>query len=435
MQINKKDIELLWNKLLQNKASQAELDILFQYVNDKDIHSPDWNFIQEGIAGEQPENVDYIAMDNEQRADLRRRLLEITTVARPTITTTDMNVDAFTAMDTNATTLPRTTIRPQFRRSWLIAASILLVMGYSIYLFQNPHSNKSTPPPETIVQENDIEPGKAGAILTLGDGRKLILDSVTNGLIASQNGAQAVVKNGQLVYDIAGHATGEVVYNTVTTPKGRKFNMLLPDGTEVWLNAASSIRYPTVFTGWERAVNITGEVFFNVAKNKTTPFRVNVDQRETIHVLGTSFNVNAYVNEFEIQTTLLDGSIRVEAGTAPQAISMVVLKPGQQARLLHPGSGSVNSATAVINVKDDVALDKVIAWKNDYFNLDDIPLSELMRQVERWYDVAVIFENGVPDKRFFGKVNRGISLLDFMEGLKDWGVTFKLENNTLIITK
>lgn len=320
---------------------------------------------------------------------------------------------------------PHTATSVHFMRrwGWVAAASFLVLLGTGVFFMLN----KKTPVKTLAEKPVNITPGKAGAVLTLGDGSQVVLDSLNNGLVAAQNGSQAVLKNGQLVYDNTGQANGQVVYNTISTPKGRQFSLVLPDGSEAWLNAASSVRYPTAFTGWERNVEVTGEVYFEVAKNAEMPFRVNVNHRATIDVLGTDFNVNAYENEKYVNTTLITGSIRIQAGNAEQQGNSVLLKPGQRAQVS-------NSASFSITVTNNADAKNAIAWKNGYFNLDDLSLEELMRQVERWYDVQVVYEKGVPAKSFFGKVNRDLPLLDFMEGLKDWGVRFRLDGRKLIIT-
>lgn len=220
------------------------------------------------------------------------------------------------------------------------------------------------------------------------------------------------------------------MYNTLSTPKGKIYKLLLPDGSLVWLNAASSIRFPTAFTNGERNVEITGEVYFEVTKDAKKPFRVYFSSPPTgkegregaVEVLGTHFNINAYANEDAIRTTLLEGSVKVSAMSNRQS---AILKPGEQVSM---------SQSSHLSQPIPVQTKKVMGWKDGYFSLDDLSLEALMREVERWYDVEVEYENGVPAKAFFGKVNRDLSLFDFMEGLKDWGVRFRLEGRKVIIT-
>lgn len=303
-------------------------------------------------------------------------------------------------------------------RRWLVAAGLLLLLAAGAFYFMN----SDIPATRQVVESAiDIAPGKDGAVLTLADGTRLVLDSMNSGVVAMQNGIQVVLRNGQVVYD-AGKSTGAPQYNTMSTPRGRQFQLLLPDGTKIWLNAASSITYPTFFTGTERRVRVTGEVYFEVAKNAGLPFRVDVDNQATIEVLGTHFNVNAYGNEAAMKTTLLEGSVMV----APVAKRQrpVVLKPDQQAELV-PGAPLV--------VHENADIDKVMAWKNGLFNFDKVPITEVMKQIERWYDITVVYEKGVPDIEFFGELSRNISLNELVDALKDVGVRFRIEEGRKLV--
>lgn len=306
--------------------------------------------------------------------------------------------------------------RVRFLRKWSWAAASVLLIIASIIVF----SNRKSVDADGLA--GNIAPGKEGAILTLADGTQVALDSIGNGVVATQNGMQAVLKNGQLAYTPTGENTGKIAYNTVSTPKGRQFKVVLPDGTSVWLNAASSIRYPTVFASNERKVDVTGEVYFEIAKNERSPFRVNVNNKAGIEVLGTDFNVNAYDNEESISTTLITGSVKVQAG----AVHPVILKPGQQAQLFAAQPG--------LKLVEDPDIEKVIAWKNGAFNFEGMSLKDAMRQLERWYDIEVIYENNkVPDKRLAGEMTRDVPLDGLLKNLGKMGVRYKLKNRTLTI--
>lgn len=302
------------------------------------------------------------------------------------------------------------------RWGWVAAASIIVLMGIGAYLW---NATKNNTHPSVTAQSEDIAPGRSGAILTLADGSQVVLDSLANGVIANQNGTQVLLKDEGLSYDPAGPATGEVAFNTVTTPKGRQFQITLPDGTKVWLNAASSITYPTQFIGKERLVKVSGEVYLEVAKNAAKPFHVNVDERADVEVLGTDFNVNAYADDKSIHTTLLAGAVAV----TPKAGARVALKPGQQAQV------DGNTAT----VFDNVNTEKVMAWKNGLFNFEGARLAEVMRQLERWYDIDVVYEKGVPDITFGGAITRGVSLKGLLSGLEGSEVHFRIEGRKLIV--
>ncbi|MFT3935299.1 MAG: DUF4974 domain-containing protein [Chitinophagaceae bacterium] len=311
-------------------------------------------------------------------------------------------------------------------RWWRYAAAavIILLIGGAAYLLL---PTKQLPKQEIVkntVQKKDIDPGRMGAILTLDNGKSVVLDSMGNGLVASQNGSNAVLINGKLVYNTGSAAATGISYNTMTTPKGRQFQMVLPDGTKVWLNAASSLRYPVAFAGNERKVEITGEVYFEVAKNAAMPFRVMINKETSVEVLGTHFNINAYANESSINTTLLEGSVKVTGGN-----NKAMLKPGQQARINNAATNA-----AAIEVLSDVNTDKVVAWKDGVFNFQDAKLHEVMRQLERWYDIDVVYEKDVPEMEFVGKMGRDLSLSAVLRGLKNSKVHYRVEGRKLVIS-
>lgn len=294
-----------------------------------------------------------------------------------------------------------------------VAASILLVMGLgTLFLIQN--SNQS-PVVATPRLADDKEPGKTGAILTLSNGSKIVLDSLGNGLLANQNNTTISKKNGGLVYNKVGNDT-QTVYNTMTTPRARQYNLELSDGTKVWLNASSSITFPTSFAANERKVILTGEAYFEVAKDKTRPFRVSVNDMQ-VNVLGTHFNVNAYDDEAAVNTTLLEGSVLLtEKG------KKVLLKPGQQAQKQKSGA---------IVVNDNVNLDEVMGWKNGVFYFDNASIQTVLRQVSRWYDVDVVFEKGIPTRTFEGEIQRNLQLSQVLKILEKNKVHFKIDGNIL----
>ncbi|QJB38662.1 FecR domain-containing protein [Chitinophaga oryzae] len=315
------------------------------------------------------------------------------------------------------TVTPARTLSPLRKWGWAAAAAVLLLAGgtYYRYAYRQPATFVAAAPAI-------IEPGKQGAILTLSDGRQVVLDSLNNGVVAKQSGASIVMADGQLVYDPTVAGTAAMQYNKMTTPKGRQFRVTLPDGTNVWLNAASSLRYPTSFTGNERRVEVTGEAYFDVVKNAGKPFIVQVKDKADIEVLGTSFNINAYENEQAIRTTLLNGGVRVGVPSTDYK-KAVVLTPGQQAQI----------AGQQITVAVNQPTDKILAWKNGLFNFDGADLEEVMRQLERWYDIEVIYENGIPHTRFIGELSRQIALTDLLDILKRTEVDFRVEGRKLIV--
>lgn len=297
----------------------------------------------------------------------------------------------------------------KFNWRWAVAAAIILAVSTLVFILDN---NRNQQPDNTTQTIADLPPGKSGAILTLADGTQLVLDSLENGVIASQNGSETILENGKLIYNTMANGEEIVQYNVMSTPKGRQFNVVLPDGTIVWLNAASSIRYPTVFKGNQRNVSVTGEAYFEVARNAKMPFIVNANNKGQIEVLGTHFNVDAYDNNATLSATLLEGSIKVN-GT--------LIKPGQQAQ--------ISDAVHVINADTS----KVMAWKHGLFNFDGVKLEEVMKQLERWYDIEVVYEKGIPNIAFGGEMTKNISLSGLLLVLEKSDIHFRLEGRKLIV--
>ncbi|HEY8916087.1 MAG TPA: FecR domain-containing protein [Chitinophaga sp.] len=307
---------------------------------------------------------------------------------------------------------------PSFFRRWSWAAVLIPVLAIGIYFLAPGRKDRVQPPMQA--KAADIAPGRNGAVLTLANGTQVVLDSLGNGVIATQKGAKVLLKAGQLSY---APVQGEGVdFNSITTPKGRQFKLVLPDGTGVWLNAASSLRYPVSFTGKTRQVEVTGEAYFEVAENANMPFHVKVNGNTNIEVLGTHFNVNAYENEQHISTTLVAGRIKVSAGTAAAS---VILEPGQQAQ--------TGRSAADLKVVSNADIEKTTAWKNGLFNFNGATLHEVMRQLERWYDIEVVYEKGAPDITFWGKMTKDISLNGLLIGLEKSDVHLRLEGRKLIV--
>jgi transmembrane sensor len=293
----------------------------------------------------------------------------------------------------------------------LVAASVVAVLGLGYFKF----SQKDNSTPFVVANEkNIILPGKTGAILTLADGSQIVLDSVANGVVANQSNTAVSKKDGELVY--TGENNGKAVTNIMTTPRGRQYKLELSDGTKVWLNASSSITFPTSFATNERKVSIKGEVYFEVAKDKSRPFTVNVRDVE-VKVLGTHFNINSYDDENEINTTLLEGSVLVG-----KKDKKVLLKPGQQAEIKNTGA---------LAVKEIDNFDAVMAWKKGMFYFNNASLETVLRQLSRWYDVDIIFEKGVVSRNFEGEINRDLELSQVLKILEGNNIHFKIEGKIL----
>lgn len=310
-------------------------------------------------------------------------------------------------------------------RYWWAAALVIIAAG--LWLYPMLTRNRSTGQTEQSGNAAVIMPGTNGAVLTLADGSIIQLDSLPDGIVTTRDGAKVRLHNHQLLYEQEENGTdARGLYNTMSTPGGKQFMLVLPDGTRVWMNAASSIRYPTRFDDDARDVEISGELFFEVAKDKSRPFRVNLNDGSKLEVLGTSFNINAYDDEADINTTLIDGSIRVESKNG----DALVLKPLQQAQLLRTGNADEKKQIRLLNGPD---IEKVLAWKNGAFDFSNTSLGEMMRQLCRWYNITVEYPRGIPALEFEGKMSRNITLNGLLKILDQSGVHFRLEGKKLIV--
>lgn len=266
--------------------------------------------------------------------------------------------------------------------------------------------------------ESDLPPGSNKAILTLADGSQVVLDNSANNQSLNQGGSQVVNEAGRLAYHPQDNHAVEVVFNTLATPRGGQYQLTMADGSKAWLNAASSIRYPNIFVGAERRVQITGEVYFEIEKNAAMPFKVEVDGME-IKVLGTHFNVNAYNGQDAVETTLVEGSVVVAKGSNSMA-----LKPGQQAQV---GAGGAMSLV------ENADMGEVLAWKNGLFQFNKADIKTVMEQIARWYDVEVIYEGNV-SALFGGSIPRDMSASNVFKALElTGGVHFQIRGKTVIV--
>ena len=301
----------------------------------------------------------------------------------------------------------------------IAAAAAAIVIGLSVYLADR-RSAREALAEQVQKVSSDAPPGIKKASLTLSSGKIIELNDRAQGIIG-QDGEANLVKQGTgtLVYRPLPRQTIEQVFNTMSTPRGGQYQLVLPDGTQVWLNAASSIRYPTVFTGPERNVDITGEAYLEVARDAAHPFHVQVNG-VTVEVLGTSFNVNSYSLKSEIKTTLIEGKVRVSKGQAT-----ATLLPGQE-----------GTATAdKIMVTSKVDMDNVLSWKNGLFSFENAGIDEVLSEVSRWYDLDVSFEGEKPDQHYGGKIPMNLYASQMLSILEKSGVHFRIEGKKLIIMK
>jgi transmembrane sensor len=317
------------------------------------------------------------------------------------------------------------------RTAWFrYAAAILIIIGVGSYLYlanqkEKPSVTQNNPNPV----KNDVAPGGNRATLTLADGSKIVLDSAKSGQLAREaNATITKTADGKIVYDADEKLGDRLLFNTMATPRGGQYQLTLPDGSQVWLNAESSITYPAAFNTNERKVSITGEAYFEVAKDKTKKFIVDVDGKASVEVLGTHFNVNAYREENVIATTLIEGAVRLSANaytsTPPLGNAVhtpLILKPGQQGQLSDRG----------LSLAANPDLEQVMAWKNGMFLMTKMDLPTIMRQISRWYDVDFVFDATSNNRTFSGGISRNLPLSEILELLKASGVSFRLEGKTL----
>jgi len=297
---------------------------------------------------------------------------------------------------------------------WVIAAaaaSVLIALG--VFSYKGSHEVAAD---QAMKIAETVQPGGSKALLTLSDGQTIILDRAKNGMLANQgNSSVTKAETGLLVYKASSKSAAPgLSYNTLSTPRGGKYRLELPDGTKVWLNAASSIRYPTAFSGRERKVSITGEAYFEVVHNEKMPFRVQVG-KAVVEDLGTQFVINSYDNEPDVKVSLLEGVVKViPAGT----VTGKVLKPGEQARVAEGGE---------MKIIKDADVQGAVAWKNGLFNFSGADLKTIMRQLERWYDITVVYAPGLPAYHFGGQTYMNGSLSEVLKVLELSGIHFRIE--------
>ncbi|HWK03827.1 MAG TPA: FecR family protein [Puia sp.] len=305
--------------------------------------------------------------------------------------------------------------RKRLIRGLSVAAVLLLSLG-SVYLFSR--LGKKSVQPAAVAKY--LAPGGNRAVLILGDGTRITLDSAVNGLVAQQGGVRVVkTATDELSYQATAGTGGGVSYNTMETPRGGQYRLSLPDGTRVWLNSASSIRYPSAFVGKDRSVELSGEAYFEVAKDSKKPFLVRARNME-VQVLGTEFNLMAYADEEEVQTTLVTGAVEVVKDRQRQQV-----RPGQQAAWAD-GSSSFRIGQA--------DLKSVLAWKDGFFRFDNGGIAAIMRQIARWYDVEVVYEGAPPAEQFYGFLPRQEYASQILDALElTHNVHFRMEGKRIVV--
>lgn len=309
--------------------------------------------------------------------------------------------------------------KKSFAIAWMAAAAMLIIVAAAglLYHQHNKHVNNNV-----IARKQEIKPGSNKAILTLANGQKVVLTDSTSGEIAMQAGIKITkTAKGQIIYELpAGIVTSNrpPEYNNIEAPTGGQWEVILPDRSKVWLNARSSLTYPTYFAGNERKVKLIGEAYFEIAHNKEMPFRV-VSKTQTVQVLGTHFNIMAYEDEQIIKTTLLEGSVKISDGGRER-----ILVPGEQAQV----------SNAALKVTSDVDLEDVISWKSGYFKFNE-SLESIMRKISRWYNVEIDYTGNIdPSQRFGGKISRYKNLASALKIMELTGnVHFKIQGRRVIV--
>jgi len=304
-----------------------------------------------------------------------------------------------------------------------VAASILLAVSAAIFVVINKNDSSK----QLFAAGKQLKPGTNTATLTLADGSKILLNNAANGIISNQGGITvSKLSNGRLLYTVKEDSgsladlSDSIRFNTIETPKGGQYQVRLPDGTNVWLNASSSLRYPTVFTGRERKVNLDGEAYFEVAKNPEMPFRVN-SKNQIVKVLGTHFNISSYPDDPEVKTTLTEGRVSLSSASSGQT---VMLNPGEQALTHKNGAITVHQVNA----------DQFLGWKEGKFIFTDADIQSIMRQVARWYNVEVVYQGEISKEKFGGSTSRFTNVAELLEILELTNqVHFKIQGRRIIV--
>lgn len=308
------------------------------------------------------------------------------------------------------------------------AALLLLALACGGFLFTYGYKNRAGRMESAI--SGDVVPGGEKATLIFDNGHSVRLDEQQNGVLIDDHGVRVRKEDGMVVYEATGPGQAKTGYNIITTPRGGQYSLRLPDGSTVWLNAASSLRYPTRFTGGNRTVELKGEAFFDIVPYEATgkrgtgkiPFVVNVHGKQTVTVLGTRFNINGYDDEQSVKTTLVEGSIEVLARKGESTR----LKPNQQSTLASNGR---------LTVTERPDMEEAIAWKNGQILFKDTDIKDIMRQIERWYDVDVVYRDEIPTRLYNGGISRNSKLSSLLEILETSGIRFKVEGKQIIVTR
>lgn len=423
MDAKKDRIAFLWNRFLETSATQRELDELFKFLETYPDAGNDLSFIDDQIRAAVSDK----QMDIEYKDGMLKRVLS--QKVHEENGEFSNKIKFLKTAELQSADTPPVYSQPVHRvhflkTSWFrYAAAVVIAVGLAsvAYLWT---TNKKTD--EALANGNkqlkaEVPPGGDKAILTLADGKNIVLDSVANGQLATQGGVNVIKsEDGQITYDLRELSSKDVMWNTMTTPRGGQYQLVLPDGSRVWLNSASSLKYPVLFKGKQRIVELEGEAYFDIKANSKMPFLVRTNKSDVL-VLGTAFNINSYKDEPSSITTLVHGSIKVSVGNQTKVIS-----PGQQIEIS-------NSQPEILTVKKNVDINQAIAWQRGIFKFDGVSLGIIARQLGRWYDVDVLAKDNNNDFRFSGGITKKTPLKTLLKILEANGVMNKWENGILTL--
>lgn len=332
------------------------------------------------------------------------------------------HINAATDAGNNVRKIPPAGPRQQVRKyhgTFRLAVAAAVLLGIAIpagYLLR--HHRQAPQPAAIVAAPTPAAPSKNKAVLTLANGQQIVLDEKGMQQLAQQGNTTIRNKNGQLVYEKTGAEAAGPLYNTLTTAAGETYPLVLADGSKIWLNAASSIRFPATFAGNERKIELTGEAYFEIAHDAHRPFRIQVKQM-TVDVLGTHFNINSYADEATINTTLLEGAVKINSDKGSMQLS-----PGEQSQW--SPNGNLKKVTGINT-------DEITAWKDGYFRFESTDLTTVLRQFSHWYGVEIIYEGNVKPRKFFGMISRSSSLVNVLKMLNANDVSYRLEGKKLIV--
>lgn len=382
-------------------------------------------YISGEASPEQQQEFEQLLLDPDNEAAIKQLLLNLVTDThhnRPrseaSAATVLENIFAGSSQAAPPPPLPHLNNRSLYR--WTAVAAILfmaLAGGTWLWHALRPQPKAAPALVQLAPTKKTVQPGSTGAVLTLADGSQITLDSAGNGNLATQGNARLVKRNNVLAYEAA--TPGNVMlYNTLATARGQQFNLTLPDGTRIWMDAASRLYYPAVFAGSERKVSLEGQAYFEVAHDAAKPFIVTVGNME-VKVLGTHFNINAYADEQVAHTTLLEGKIKI--------------LNGKDSVILHPGQEAQTTKQHALQVLQQADTELAVAWKNGFTAFKSASLKTIMRQISRWYNVDIVYQGNIPERTFTGEIGRNADLSKLLQVLSASGIHFNIEGNQLTV--